>query len=127
MTTGFCLIEALVHQNEPGEPIFEPAGAAPGEGALRIRPASREMMRRVNVYEPAEDAYRRGFAQAAAAVAHAVDEGASADLLQQWRKSVNHWPAQPHEPADAEPTDNCGCRGQLTGRLALGHKERKLR
>ena len=91
MTTGFCLIEALVHQNEPGEPIFEPAGAAPGEGALRIRPASREMMRRVNVYEPAEDAYRRGFAQAAAAVAHAVDKGDSADRLRQWRKSVNHW------------------------------------
>jgi hypothetical protein len=92
MSRDFCLIEALVHQNEPPEPLFEPAEAVPAApGVLRIRPASGELLRRVNSYEPAEDAYRRGFAQAAAAATYAATAGASADLLQQWRKSVNHW------------------------------------
>jgi hypothetical protein len=82
--------EPLVRR-EPGEPDFEPDPADPAEACFHVTVPRREMWRTPNHYEPAEDAYRRGFHQGATAALDAAACGVPPRLLQEWRRALGKW------------------------------------
>jgi hypothetical protein len=85
-------------RNRPDKPLVHSEWTSgpnlnqpPTAGSLRVTPPEREMWRRINHYEPVEDAYRRGFHQGATAALRAIASGAPPGLLAEWRRALAKW------------------------------------